>query len=192
MSKSKRRQVSEFSFEGRFLRFVVEENYKIRQLHLATSEGERWIKLSKESRASLNRVLAPGEWIQISGIQKLDPKTGELKLKAYQIVSTTPNRPGIIPQPPEAKPAKAKANILVCQKSDCRKRGSQGVCRALEAALGDRGLENQVSIKGTGCMNKCKAGPNIVFTSDKTRYSRVSPQEIPTLVEKHFPSQVTP
>lgn len=189
MGKSKKlNQVSEFNLEGRFLSFLVEDGYKIKQLHLATSEGECWIKLSKESRASLGRVLAPGEWVRVSGKKKLDSKVGEFKFKAYQITPAVPNQSKSFQQP-DVKPAKAKAKILVCQKSDCCKRGGLGVCQALESTLRDRGLEDQVSIKGTGCMNKCKAGPNIVFAPDKTRYSRVHPEEIPALVEKHFPSE---
>jgi (2Fe-2S) ferredoxin len=50
--------------------------------------------------------------------------------------------------------------------------------------LSDRDL-TQVTIKGTGCMKQCKAGPNIVMP-DKTRYSRIRPQDIPNLVDKHF------
>ncbi len=185
-SKHKHNQAS-FRLEGRFLSFLVKDGYKVEQLCLATPEGEHWIKLSKESRASLSRVLAPGEWIQISGQKKFDSKTGELKLKADQIVHTLPN-PAKASQQLKTKPP-AKANILVCQKSDCCKRGSQKVCQALEATLRDRGLEDQVSIKRTGCMDKCKVGPNIVFTPDKTRYSRVHPEEIAALVEKYFPSE---
>lgn len=185
-SKHKHSQAS-FTLEGRFLSFLVKDGYKIEQLCLATSQGERWIKLSKESRASLGRVLTPGEWVQVSGREKFNSKTGELSLKAYQITHTQPNSAKTSPQL-EAKPP-AKANILVCQKSDCCKRGGQKVCQVLESTLRDRGLEGQVAIKKTGCMNKCKAGPNIIFTPDKTRYSRVHPEEIAALVEKHFPSE---
>lgn len=190
MGKSKKHnQVSEFNLEGRFLSFLVEDGYKIKQLCLATSEGECWIKLSKESRASVKRALTPGEWIRVSGT-KLDSKAGTPKLKAYQITPSAPNYSKPL-QSLEVKPAKANAKILVCQKSDCCKRGGLGVCQALETVLRDRGLEGQVSIKGTGCMNKCKAGPNIIFAPDKTRYSRVHPAEIPALVEKHFPSELS-
>ncbi|MDF0555530.1 (2Fe-2S) ferredoxin domain-containing protein [Kamptonema sp. UHCC 0994] len=80
----------------------------------------------------------------------------------------------------------AKAKILVCQKSDCQKRGGRAVCQALENALSDRGLKDQVTIQGTGCLKQCKAGPNIVLMPDKTRYSRIEPAEIPAIIEKHF------
>lgn len=85
----------------------------------------------------------------------------------------------------KTKPAKNKETILVCQKSDCMKRGGKAVCQALEAALSNRGLEDQVTIKGTGCMKKCKAGPNIVMP-DKTRYSRIPSTQVPAIMDKHF------
>jgi (2Fe-2S) ferredoxin len=55
-------------------------------------------------------------------------------------------------------------------------------------ALSDRGLEDQVAIKGVGCLNKCSSGPNLVVMPDKTRYSRIQPEQIPALIEKHFPA----
>jgi len=82
-------------------------------------------------------------------------------------------------------PAKTQTKILVCQKSDCQKRGSAAVCKALENALNARGLEGQVTVQGTGCLKQCKAGP-IVVMPDKTRYSRISPAEIPAIIDKHF------
>ncbi|MEG4285444.1 (2Fe-2S) ferredoxin domain-containing protein [Microcoleus sp. A006_D1] len=86
----------------------------------------------------------------------------------------------------EKAAAKTQTKILVCQKSDCQKRGSAAVCKALENALNARGLEGQVTVQGTGCLKQCKAGPNIVVMPDKTRYSRISPAEIPAIIDKHF------
>jgi len=83
-------------------------------------------------------------------------------------------------------PAKTQTKILVCQKSDCQKRGGAAVCKALETALNARGLEGQVTVQGTGCLKQCKAGPNIVVMPDKTRYSRIKPAEIPAIIDKHF------
>lgn len=90
----------------------------------------------------------------------------------------------ISPAPTNSPQSQAK--ILVCQKSDCQKRGGRAVCQALETALSDRGLTDQVTIQGTGCLKQCKAGPNIVLMPDKTRYSRIEPAEIPAIIEKHF------
>ena len=93
------------------------------------------------------------------------------------------------PLSPEPKAKPVKATILVCQKSDCMKRGGTGVCRALEAALSDRSLSNEVTIKGTGCMKNCKAGPNLVMP-DKTRYSRIQASQVPALIDKHFADKI--
>lgn len=85
-----------------------------------------------------------------------------------------------------SKCAAKKAQILVCQKSDCQKRGAGKVCKALSEVLSDRGLQDHVTIKKTGCLKKCKAGPNLVIMPNKARYSRISSSEIPDVIEKHF------
>lgn len=193
---AKNSQVSEFSIEGRFLGFVFKDSYKLKGLRLGTSEGEQSIKLSKELRARLRWDLTPGDWFQVAGERKLDLKSGKVKLKADRIRQIIPKHPETVKPPKVAettlsRPAKAKATILVCQKSDCVKRGAGGICQAMQASLRDRGLEDQVAIKGTGCMKNCKGAPNIVMPN-KTRYSRINSKEIPALMEKHFPAETKP
>lgn len=82
MSK-KHKQISEFSLEGRFLSFILEDGYKIKRLRLATAEGELCIKLSKEARASVGGVLTPGSWIEVLGERSVDFATEEIKYKAF-------------------------------------------------------------------------------------------------------------
>ena len=190
MSKSPHKQVSEFELEGRFLGFISKKGDEPQALWLATAEGEYPIQLSKKSRASLSQILMPGDWIQVSGKKKLNSKNGTCKLKAAQVTVAAPKCSEPFPQP-KAKLNKAKAKILICQKSACMKRGAKAVQQALEITLRERGLEEQVSIKGTGCMNCCKKGPNIVFVPDKSRYQQVSPKEVPALVEEHLPAPVS-
>ncbi|MEH2142522.1 (2Fe-2S) ferredoxin domain-containing protein [Nostoc sp.] len=195
MGGSHKMEVSEFCLEGRFINFVIKDGYKLKGLLLATHEGEFYIKLAKHLRAAFDLRLPPGTWLQVVGYKKHDLKDGTITLKAEQVMAapsemgrvetTTP-----IQEPPsidnvKAKPAKTKATILVCQKSDCIKRGGKAVCQALEAALSDRGLEDQVTIKGTGCMKNCKAGPNLVMP-DKTRHSRIQASQVPALMNQHF------
>lgn len=66
------------------------------------------------------------------------------------------------------------------------KRGGKEACQAMQTALKIRGLAEQVSIKGTGCLKDCKAGPNIVMMPDKKRYTKVQASQIPALIDKHF------
>lgn len=86
----------------------------------------------------------------------------------------------------KAKCAGKKAQILVCQKSDCQKRGAGKVCQALSEVLSNHGLQDQVTIKKTGCLKKCKAGPNMVVMPNKAKYSRINSAQIPEVIEKHF------
>jgi (2Fe-2S) ferredoxin len=135
-------------------------------------------------------VLTPGDWLQIWG-EKTVKSEYEVKLKAYRIRVIAPNQPLLRHEasPFQEKASKPKASVLVCQKSDCARRGAKGICKALENALSDRGLTDEVTIRGTGCMKHCKAGPNIVFMPDKTRYSRVCAEDISDLIDQHFPAQ---
>ncbi|AVH62641.1 MULTISPECIES: (2Fe-2S) ferredoxin domain-containing protein [unclassified Nostoc] len=195
MGASHSMEGSEFCLEGRFINFVIKDGYKLKGLILGTHEGESYIKLAKHLRAAFDLRLPPGTWLQVVGYKKHDLKDGTVTLKAERVMAARSEMGRVetiapFQEPPsidnvKVKPAKAKATILVCQKSDCMKRGGKAVCQALEAALSDRGLEDQVTIKGTGCMKNCKAGPNLVMP-DKTRHSRIQATQVPALMDKHF------
>ncbi|WP_445172167.1 (2Fe-2S) ferredoxin domain-containing protein [Microcoleus sp.] len=210
------KQVSEFSLEGEILGLIVEDGCKLKYLRISSDRGvEYLVKLCKELRSFLLPVLTPGLKVQVVGEKELNLKNGKIKLKARSLklargqndrapelldstnlpvaVLTSDDRPiakreftsGTAAQTVKA-PAKTQTKILVCQKSDCLKRGGTAVCKALENALNSRGLEDQVTVQRTGCLKQCKAGPNIVVMPDKTRYSRIAPAEIPAIIDKHF------
>jgi NADH:ubiquinone oxidoreductase subunit E len=187
-------EVSEFCIEGKFLDFVIKDGYKLKGLLLETADGECYVKLAKDLRAAFDLRLPPGTWLQVVGEKKHDQKTGEVKLKAQRVMAASPDAATLrrkdvhrenvsVSSSSNANPK--KATILVCQKSDCMKRGGKEVCQALEAALSARGLESEVVIKGTGCMKNCTAGPNLVMP-DKTRYSRIKATQVPALMDKHL------
>ncbi|GAA6617215.1 (2Fe-2S) ferredoxin domain-containing protein [Scytonema sp. NUACC26] len=211
MGKCDMTEVSEFRLEGRFLDFVIKDGYKLKGLLLETSEGECYVKLAKHLRIAFDWRLQKGTWLQVLGEKKHDLKTGEVKLKAYQVMavqiearkhedketreetvslsssfSTSPRADVAMSSSGEVRTK--KSTILVCQKSDCMKRGGKQLCQALEASVSACGLESEVTIKGTGCMKNCKAGPNLVMP-DKTRYSRIHAAQVPALMDKHFSSQ---
>ncbi len=195
MSASYSREISEFRLEGKFIDFVIKDGYNLKGLLLHTAEGECYVKLAKHLRAAFDLRLAPGSWLQVVGFQKHDIKKDKVILKAERVMAVRSHMETVatvtsVIEPPaikntQEKISKNKDTILVCHKSDCMKRGGKAVCQALEAALSHRGLEDQVSIKGTGCMKKCKAGPNIVMP-DKTRYSRIPYTQVPAIMDKHF------
>lgn len=194
MSKSDRHQ-TEFVLEGRFLGFAAKDSYKLKYLRLAANASEYFIKIPKELRLTLYRTLAAGDWVYVSGYQSFCPKKGTVKFKAYDIrpiaapsmASESTGTAPIAVLPPVERNTAKKTNILVCQKSDCCKRGGRALVAALQAELDDRGMSDQVAIKGTGCMKHCKAGPNLVMP-DKTRYSRIQADDVSALLDKHFPA----
>lgn len=188
-------KVSEFCLEGRFLDFVIKDGYKLKGLLLATSEGECYVKLAKHLRVAFDLRLPRGTWLQVVGTKKYDAKKDEVTLKAERVMAgrsqletITPNlnkeRVNPAMETDKPKPAK-KQTILMCQKSDCMKRGGKALCQVLESELSDRGLQDTVNIKGTGCMKNCKGGPNLIMP-DKTRYTKVQPSQVAILVDKHF------
>lgn len=195
MGKS-HQQVSKFALEGRLLGFFDKKNKKAKQLGIATVEGIQTIdlSLSKKERASLSDALNRGDRVRVSGKRKLNLKTGKLKLKARQVLPASPAE--ICQQYTSASPCQLESEtapapdkpvkILICQKSDCRKRGGKAVCQALEESLRESGLQDRVKIKATGCMSRCKLGPNVVVMPDKTRYTKFKPKEVPQLIAKHL------
>lgn len=183
MSYAKYKQVSEFVLEGQIIDWVFKDDSTLKRICIATDRGQYILKLAKTLRQELP-PLRMKDWVRAIGTQTLDFKKGKHKLKVEQLI---PHRqktahPAVSPVA-EAVPA---GKILVCQKSDCCKRGGKQVYEALAKALDDRGLGDRVQIQKTGCLKDCKAGPNAIVLPDKTRHSRIRPQDVPQLVERHF------
>ena len=154
----------------------------------------------------LFRYLVPGDWVRVVGRQKWDGDRDEITLKADEVVrisvptneSTSTLDTGRLGEglgngrehTSQNPTKKAKVNakspkILICQKSGCRKRGGGAVGEMVERSLAELGLSDQVNVKYTGCMDRCKAGPNVVFMPGKAKYTRVKPGAVPDLVRKH-------
>jgi NADH:ubiquinone oxidoreductase subunit E len=189
MSISTNAAVTEFCFEGRFLDFVIKDGYKLKGLLLGTSEGECYIKLAKHLRSAFDLRLPQGTWLQVVGTKQYNAKKDQVTLVAERVMAASADMGTVAAQiPAKTKPAKTQT-ILVCQKSDCMKRGGKTLCQALESELINNGLENSVTIKGTGCMKNCKAGPNLVMP-DKTRYSKIKAEQVPDLIDKHFSGDI--
>lgn len=179
------KQISQFILEGKFLGFVFEDGYKLKYVQVATGEGESRVKLSKPLRVTIDRSLMPGTWVRVEGEKKVK-KSGKVKLKAYNLQPMASSTFLPTPAPVSVEIGKLKATILVCQNSDCFKRGGAQVYAALQKNLRARCLQEQVTIKVTGCLKQCKAGPIVVIMPEKARYSRVDASEVSTIIDKHF------
>jgi (2Fe-2S) ferredoxin len=185
-----------FNFEGQFLGVAGDEIGKLKYLRLQVLQEEIQVKIPKDLRGFVRFHLQPGERVQVSGVGKLDQHSNSFKLKAYQInpipAIATPketflNSKPIQESPPNKAPkARPKAKILVCQKSDCRKRGGNRMLQELEQVLRDRNLQDCVVLEPTGCLKRCSKAPNFVVLPGKNFYNRVRPDEIAALLQKHL------
>ena len=189
-------QVSEFILEG----WVDSIEYKHRdvakRIHLMNAQGSYPLKLAK----SLRPILPPlkdRDLIRAIGIRTLDREKQTYKLKAEYIWLLGTKNPALARSAAAAAAAAAASShplpcgkILVCQKSDCWKRGGKEACRLLEETLASQGLTDRVEVKKTGCLKHCKAGPNLIVLPGKTHYSRVRSGDIPQLVAQHFPIEL--
>ena len=179
-----------FCLEGRFNGFMAGGKSPFKYLSLCTGNEQYVIKLPKAVRLMLFRYLQTDDLIRVVGYQSIDKETGELQFKAQEVVrigalsapcaTHQPDKPAL------SKPSRSKAKVLICQKSACRKRGADKICHAIEAELEANGLADRVQVKRTGCMDKCKAGPNLVVMPDKRRYTRVKPGQVSDLISQHF------
>lgn len=178
-----------FCLEGQFEGFAAGSKSPFKYLSLRSHDQQYVIKLPKSVRLMLFRYLQVGDRIRVVGAESIDKETGELKLKAREVVRVKPLE--VVSAPAVAvtgakMPKRRTPKILICQKSSCRKRGALQVCSQVEAALANHGLADTVQIKLTGCMDKCKAGPNLVVMPHKHRYTKVKPAQVTELIAQHF------
>jgi NADH:ubiquinone oxidoreductase subunit E len=173
--------VSEFTLVGKLEDFVIKSNGRVKYLQLSTEGREYWLKVAKESNYILSKHLQIGCQLKVTGMQKNKLHKGEIEYTAYKIE--------LIAQPvtrnlETTSIPTAKAKVLFCQKSTCWQRGGKAACELLQAELKNRGIEERVEIKTTGCLKQCEQAPNMVVLPDRVRYSRVHPKQILALIER--------
>ncbi|MDY3976977.1 MAG: NADH-quinone oxidoreductase subunit NuoF [Candidatus Onthomorpha sp.] len=81
--------------------------------------------------------------------------------------------------------AKYKMHILVCGGTGCSASRSHEITKNLQAALKDKGLEDQVQVILTGCFGFCEKGPIVKVMPDNTFYTEVKPEDALEIVEEH-------
>ena len=209
------RSVALFDYTGCILNLRYKSNGSIKAIEMAHESKRLHIKLDKALRRSLRIDLLPGMTIRVAGYCKYD-KYGFPILRGDHLWTLTmpPQSSACQPDPtqpttrlegqpehcsvghaatapsgtaPASEPEKpTEATILVCRKSSCKKRGSLAICAAIESAISERDHAGKVNVKQVGCLKRCKAGPNLVFLPDKTRYSDVNPKDVPSLLDQHL------
>ena len=193
-----------FELTGQFQGYQFSDRGLLYEIHVETAHGLCKIRLNKTCQtalwqSALNRQMQLGDWVLVKGEQSR--KKGGVLYKATEITSMLPVIESALNAPNFTTPQAGCAlqqeltktkptQILVCQKSSCRKRGSQAVQRCLEQTLHNQGLAGQAKIKETGCLKDRSKGPNLVI--GKACYRKVSEKDVAKLVTKHFQSALPP
>ncbi len=79
-----------------------------------------------------------------------------------------------------------KRHVLICAGTGCTSSSSLKIAAALEQALADNALTDDVQIVKTGCFGLCAAGPIMIVYPEGTFYSHVQVEDVAEIVEKHL------
>ena len=179
-----------------------------RYIRLATSNGEQLVKIAKSLRPQI-QDWQPGIWLTLLSQERIG-STGAIEIKVKQLLTPPQMKPPLengfaAPVPPtiERHPAANSpvlpTKIQVCQGSSCRRRGSEGICRAMQTYLDRHDLNERVEIETVKCLHQCKAAPHAIVTNPagailpgKTHYRQIQPTQVSALLAKHFPIDAQP
>ena len=75
----------------------------------------------------------------------------------------------------------AKVCVRICM-TGCRAYGAEEVCEAFNSELRNRGLEEKIEIRETGCHGFCARAPVIIIDPQDIFYQQFSPQDVPEIV----------
>ncbi len=206
---SKHHQKLTRSLTGQFLGWG-DDRTPHRAIKLATASGLQTAKVAKSLRSQI-QDWQPGISLHLLTKQRINLTTGETSIKVKQLltlpsIDIDSHLPAVaaenafpvidtpIELPTTTEIVTPSAEILVCQGSSCRRRGSEGICRSMQAYLEQHDLTDRVEIKPVKCLHQCKAAPHAIFTSStetgvpaKTHYRQLQNYQLKAILAKHFP-----
>ncbi len=182
-----------FGLVGEFLGFILNKQDQPRGLRLMWLGQEIIIKVAKYLRDDRYDGWIPGMQVEVWGTQQFSRKKARIKFNAHRLslrsaipqvipIRDTPVSESIVASASNPKPA----IIKVCGKPDCMKQGGKALCKTLDNALSSGDWDPSIQVQLTGCMGRCSQGPNLVVMPDKKRYSNVTAQDIPKVLNQHF------
>ena len=194
-----------FCLVGRFVAFLPGERSPYQRLSLAVlAEAppdlaldklierppvEHPLVLSKDLRRMMYRYLEPQDWVRVVGTQALNRRSGLMEWRAAEISKLSLGQVEqlkhqmTLPQAATPKPTR----VLICQQADCRQRGSLAVSQAMRNELHQSGVieaevgSSETIIQATGCMKRCKVGPNVVIAGKV--HTEVTPAQGRSLIQ---------
>ena len=85
-----------------------------------------------------------------------------------------------------AKQTGYRKQILVCGGTGCTSSGSKKVIAALDEALEENGIKDEVLVVRTGCFGLCSLGPIMIVYPEGAFYSQATPEGIKRIVKEHL------
>jgi bidirectional [NiFe] hydrogenase diaphorase subunit len=75
-----------------------------------------------------------------------------------------------------------KIILRCCMAAGCMSSDSKGVKEQLEKAVADAGLQNEVEVRGVGCMKLCCEGPLVAVDPQDSLYVKVTAENAPLII----------
>jgi NADH-quinone oxidoreductase subunit F len=76
-----------------------------------------------------------------------------------------------------------ETSVTVCCGTGCTASGARDVFARFQEEIEARGLGVKIGAKATGCHGFCERGPLVIIGPDRILYQRVSPDDVPEIVE---------
>jgi hypothetical protein len=197
MSKQQQKRIR--PLVGRFVGWG-DEQQPHRYINIATADGEQLVKVSKSLRPQI-QDWQPGIWLTLLGRERVDRSTGEVEIKVKQLLTSpraSPPMPSSLPnsvatcRPDTTNPVRSQ--IKVCQGSSCRRKGSEEICKSMQAYFDRNDLNDRVEIKAVKCLHQCKSAPHAIVTtsaanklSQTKHYHQLALDRVKSILERHFP-----
>jgi bidirectional [NiFe] hydrogenase diaphorase subunit len=77
---------------------------------------------------------------------------------------------------------KFQHHVCVCVAAGCLSSGADLVRDALKMEVVESGMQNEVLVKGVGCMGLCSAGPLVTVETEQQMYAGVTPEKAPEII----------
>ena len=81
---------------------------------------------------------------------------------------------------------KYKKTVLMCYGASCISSDCEVAHEALENALLDAGIREDINVKLTGCMGTCDVGPTMIVQPDNVFYCKLTTEGVKKIVDEHI------
>jgi len=79
-----------------------------------------------------------------------------------------------------------KRTLLICRGTACNSMNAGSIFDTVEKLLNQKGLEDIITIKRTGCHGFCQVGPTMIVQPDNILYTHLEEEDIEQIVDMHL------